>query len=199
MTDTGPGEPRRALRATMRARRQSLSPAQRMSAAESVARHFLAAPDLGPGYVAGYWAQGGELPLHVLQLRLRNDQVWCLPCLEDDGRLSFAPWRPGDALVSNRFGIPEPALDPASRLAPQDMAVVLLPLVAFSAAGVRLGMGGGFYDRSFAFRRETTAPPRLLGVGYEIQRDDRLQAEPWDVPMDAVLTETGLHPCPPAG
>ena len=199
MTEPGPGaEARRALRADMRARRQALAPAARMQAAEAIARHF-AATDFGPGYVAGYWAMGGELPLHVLQLRLRADQLWCLPCLADDGGLRFAPWRPGDPLVSNRFGIPEPDLAPDSWLAPSDMAVVLLPLVAFSAAGVRLGMGGGFYDRSFAFRRTAPAPPRLVGVGYDVQRHDSLVAEAWDVPLDAVLTESGLHPCPAAG
>jgi 5-formyltetrahydrofolate cyclo-ligase len=199
LTDPGPGgESRRALREAMRARRQALTPAVRMQAAEAVARHFSSA-DLASGYVAGYWAMGGELPLHVLQLRLRPDQLWCLPCLADDGGLHFAPWRPGDPLVSNRFGIPEPDLSPDAWLAPAEMAVVLLPLVAFSAAGVRLGMGGGYYDRAFAFRRGAEPPPRLLGVGYDVQRADGLQAEPWDVPLDAVLTESGLHPCPAAG
>lgn len=200
MTESGPGaaERRRALRAQLRARRQALPASLRMQAAEAVAQHFHDAA-LPGGYVAGYWAMGGELPLHVVQLRLRADQAWCLPCLEDDGRLRFAPWRPGDALVSNRFGIPEPDLAPASRLDPTEMAVVLLPLVGFSAAGARLGMGGGYYDRSFAFRRQAAAPPRLVGVGYEIQRVDDLQAEDWDVPLDAVLTEAGLHPCPAAG
>jgi 5-formyltetrahydrofolate cyclo-ligase len=199
LTEPGPGgDPRRALREQMRARRQALAPAARMQAADAVARHFSSA-DLPAGYVAGYWATGGELPLHVQQLRLRPDQVWCLPCLADDGGLRFAPWRSGDPLVSNRFGIPEPDLAPASWLAPADVAVVLLPLVAFSAAGVRLGMGGGYYDRAFAFRRDAPAPPRLVGVGYDLQRVDGLRAEPWDVPLDAVLTESGLHPCPAAG
>ena len=200
MTDPGPGgaDARRALRADLRARRQALPASLRMQAADSVARHFHDAT-LPGGYVAGYWAMGGEVPLHVVQLRLRPDQVWCLPCLEDDGSLRFAPWRPGDALVSNRFGIPEPDLAPDSRLDPRELAVVLLPLVGFSAAGARLGMGGGYYDRSFAFRRQSAAPPRLVGVGYDFQRVDGLQPKPWDVPLDAVLTESGLHPCPAPG
>ena len=187
------------LRASMRVRRNALPAPQRMQAAEAIARHFLQIPDLAPGYVAGYWAMGGELPLHVLQMRLGPGSSWCLPCLEDDGTLRFAPWRPGDELVSNRFGIPEPALAPSSRLDGAELSVVLLPLVAFSAAGVRLGMGGGYYDRTFAFRRQAPAPPRLVGVGYDLQRVDELQAEPWDVPLDAVLTESGLHPCPADG
>jgi 5-formyltetrahydrofolate cyclo-ligase len=202
LTGPGPGPEaidRRALRATMRERRQSLPAAVRMQAAEAIATHLLADPAFGPGYVAGYWAMGGELPLHVLQMRLRPDQVWCLPCLEADGHLRFAPWRPGDPLVSNRFGIPEPDVAPSSRLDPGEVAVVLLPLVAFSAAGTRLGMGGGYYDRSFAFRHGQAAPPRLVGVGYGFQREDALQAEPWDVPLDAVATEAGLFACPATG
>ena len=190
---------RAQLRAAMRARRQALPAPLRMQAAQAVARHFLDTHAAAPGYVAGYWAMGGELPLHVLQMRLAPGQSWCLPCLEDDGTLRFAPWRPGDELVSNRFGIPEPALAPSSRLDAAELSVVLLPLVAFSAAGVRLGMGGGFYDRTLAFRRSLPAPPRLVGVGYDLQRVETLSAEDWDVPLDAVLTESGLHPCPVAG
>ena len=206
MTGSGSGgDDRRArnpldsLRASMRARRVALPPAERIRAAEGVAAALLADPGFAPGYVAGYWAMNGEVPLHVLQMRLRPDQVWCLPCLEDDGRLRFAPWRPGDALVSNRFGIPEPALEPGSRLDPSELAVVLLPLVAFSGAGTRLGMGGGYYDRTFAFRKDSPAPPRLVGAGYDFQREDALQPQPWDVPLDAVATESGLHPCPAGG
>jgi 5-formyltetrahydrofolate cyclo-ligase len=67
--------------------------------------------------------------------------------------------------------------------------------VAFSATGDRLGMGGGYYDRSFAFRLQSSAPPRLVGVGYGFQRHDGLRAEPWDVPLDAVVTEDGLLAC----
>src|SRR5690606_26994955 len=96
----------------------------------------------------------GELPLHFVQLRLAPGQVWCLPCLQDDGSLRFAPWRPGDALKPNRYGIPEPDVAPSSTLAGADLAVVLMPLLGFDAAGHRLGMGGGYYDRSFAFRRD---------------------------------------------
>lgn len=194
------GDPERILRRDLlrirlRKQRSDQSPTSRMQAAEAVAQHLLADPAFAPGYVAGYWAMGGEVPLHVLQMRLRPDQVWCLPCLEAGGRLSFAPWRPGDLLLPNRFGIPEPAVAPSSRLDPAEMAVVLLPLVAFDAAGNRLGMGGGYYDRSFAFRLQSPAPPRLVGVGYGFQRIDSLQPEPWDVPLDAVVTEGGLLAC----
>jgi len=73
---------------------------------------------------------------------------------------------------------------------------VLVPLVAFDDAGNRLGMGAGYYDRSFAFRRAAPSPPLLVGVGYEFQRVPALAAQPWDVPLDAVLTERGLQRFP---
>ena len=190
---------RKPLRAAMRSRRQALPASARMQAAESVSQHLLADSAFADGYIAGYWAMGGEVPLHVLQMRLRPGQVWCLPCLEDDGTLRFAPWRPGDALESNRFGIPEPGLSPDARLSAQEMAVILLPLLAFDVTGHRLGMGGGWYDRSLAFRQHQSAPPRLVGVGYEFQQVQALPAEAWDVPLDAVVTEAGLLACTRAG
>ena len=200
LTEPGPqARERKPLRAAMRARRQALPAAVRMQAAEALSNYLLADPAFADGYVAGYWAMGGEVPLHVLQMRLRPGQVWCLPCLEDDGTLRFAPWRPGDALESNRFGIPEPALSPDARLSPQDMSVILLPLLAFDAAGHRLGMGGGWYDRSLAFRQHQPAPPRLVGVGYRFQQVQALPAEAWDVPLDAVVTEAGLLACTRGG
>ncbi|WP_374604223.1 5-formyltetrahydrofolate cyclo-ligase [Arenimonas sp.] len=179
------------LRRQLQARRAALPPGERLAAADAVARHLSDQPDLRePGYVAGYWAVGGEVPLHAVQLRLAPAQVWCLPVLQADGSLRFAPWRAGDPLVNNRFGIPEPEVEPASTLAPEAMSVVLLPLVGFDRAGNRLGMGGGYYDRSFAFRRGVTAPPHLVGVAYACQEIPALDAEDWDVPLDAVATES---------
>jgi 5-formyltetrahydrofolate cyclo-ligase len=111
----------------------------------------------------------GEIALHAWQLRLPRDCVYCLPVLCDDQRLRFAPWRPGDALVSNRFGIPEPDIAPSSLLDAVQMSMVVLPLVGFDARGNRLGMGGGWYDRSFALRHERSAPPYLVGAAFAMQ------------------------------
>ena len=191
---------KRELRATLRARRLALSAGERMQAAEAVSKHLLSHEIFRrPGYVAGYWAMGGELPLHVLQMRLPADQVWCLPCIQPDNSLRFAPWRPGDLLESNRFGIPEPALTADAQLIAADMAVVLVPLLGFTRDGGRLGMGGGFYDRSLAFRRQAATAPMLIGVGYAMQELADLPEQPWDVVMDAIVTEKELLLCHPAG
>ena len=185
---------RAATRREMRAARAALGVAERLAAADAVADTLASRPELrAPGYVAGYWAVGGELPLHRVQTQLAPGQVWCLPVVQGDATLRFAPWRAGDATVANRFGIPEPAVDPASTLDATELAVVLVPLVAFDDAGHRLGMGGGYYDRTFAFRRTTAAPPWLVGVGYALQEVADAGARDWDVRLDAVVTERGWH------
>jgi 5-formyltetrahydrofolate cyclo-ligase len=189
MTDDRTAQ-RRALRDTLRERRRQLPAAARIAAAEALSARLLTLPFApATGHVAGYWAMDGEIALHVWQLRLPADVRYCLPVLGDDMRLQFAPWRPGEALVANRFGIPEPA--GAEVLPAEAMTMIVMPLVGFDTAGQRLGMGGGWYDRSLAFRRHPAAPPPwLVGAGFAVQRIDALPAEPWDVPLDAVCTES---------
>ena len=183
-------EARTAIRRLMRERRRSVPPAARIGAADRVAIELLALP-LGPGAtVAGYWAADGEIALHAWQLRLPRDTVYCLPVLHEDGRLRFAPWRAGDAVAANRFGIPEPVAPPDALIAPEAMDIVLVPLFGFDAPCHRLGMGGGWYDRSFAFRHGQPAPPRLVGAAFAFQQVAAgLPNEDWDVQLDAVCTD----------
>jgi 5-formyltetrahydrofolate cyclo-ligase len=186
---------RAPLRSELRRRRRAIPAPARIAAAERLAAQLLALP-MQPtaGDVAGYGAMDGEIALHVFQLRLPPALRWCLPVLTGDG-LRFAPWKPGEALESNRFGIPEPAVGADALLDPAGMALVLVPLVGFDARGRRLGMGGGWYDRAFAYRNGAgaTVPPRrppwLVGTAFAAQQVDALEAESWDVALDAVCTE----------
>lgn len=185
------------LRAAMRERRLALPARERLAAADALAANLRALPELtDAGYVAGYWAVQGEISLHAL-LSPAPGFVYCLPCLTAERHLRFAPWRFGDALVQNRYGIPEPDLAPESQLAPQDMGAVLVPLTAFDSRGTRLGSGGGYYDRSFAFLRGLPRPARpvLIGVAYAFQHAEALPAESWDVPMDLIVTDAGTLRC----
>jgi 5-formyltetrahydrofolate cyclo-ligase len=182
---------RASLRSGLRAQRRAIPAPQRIAAADALGNRLLSlafAPTTG--YVAGYWAMDGEIALHSWQLRLPRELVYCLPVLHEENLLRFAPWRPGDPLVTNRFGIPEPDVEPASALPPEAMSLVVMPLVGFDPGGRRLGMGGGWYDRSFAFRNATMPPPWLVGVGFDAQCVDALDAESWDVLPDAICTET---------
>jgi len=180
---------RDALRRTLRERRRALPATTRIAAGDRLAERLLALPFApSTGAVAGYWAMDGEIGLHRWQLCLPAGVRYCLPVLHGKV-LRFAPWRPGEPLKANRYGIPEPDIDPANALPAQAMALVVAPLVGFDAAGRRLGMGGGWYDRSFAFRQGQAAPPWLVGVGFSVQQVPALAAESWDIPVDAICTE----------
>ena len=185
---------RHALRRELRERRRALPAATRIAAAETLADRLLALPFVpASGHVAGYWAMDGEIGLHAFQLRLPDPLAYCLPVLHDDGTLRFAPWRAGDALVTNRYGIPEPDVASANALRAEDMALIVLPLVGFAADCHRLGMGGGWYDRSLAFRHANAAPPWLVGAAFETQRIESVAAAAWDVRLDAVCTEAATY------
>ena len=185
---------RRQLREDLRRRRRALSDAERGDAAERLAERLLALP-FAPrsGLVAGYWACDGEIALDAWQRRLPAACTYCLPVLGTDFRLHFAPWRPGDAMIRNRFGIPEPDVAASTLFEADAVALMVLPLVGFGPDGQRLGMGGGWYDRNLAFRHDRPAPPWLVGAAFELQRVDGLRAAPWDVPLDAVCTESATH------
>jgi len=177
----------------MKARRAGLSATQRVRSAQAVATHLFDSQVLdGARLVAGYWAVGGELPLHAVATRLIAPARYLLPRLAAEGQLRFAPWSATVELLPNRYGVPEPDIALADCLAPEQLDVVLLPMLAFDINGNRLGMGGGWYDRSFAFRLHGQSAPALIGVGYAFQQVEALTAQAWDVPLDAVVTERGF-------
>jgi 5-formyltetrahydrofolate cyclo-ligase len=185
---------RDALRVSMRERRRAISASVRIAAAEALANQLLALPFMPTrGHVAGYWAMDGEIGLHAWQLRLTSTLSYCLPVLNDDGRLRFAPWKPGGALVTNRYGIPEPDIDGGQLLEPEEMVFAVLPLVGFDARRNRLGMGGGWYDRSFAFRQSQPGPTWLVGAAFATQQLERIEPQEWDVKLDAVCCEDAAH------
>ena len=186
---------RGALRRALRERRRALPAPERIAAADALAARLLALP-FAPqsGHAAGYWAMDGEIALHAWQLRLPRTVRYCLPVLHEDGHLRFAPWKPGEPLRANRHGIPEPDVAEASLLRADQLDFAVVPLVAFDVRGHRLGMGGGWYARSFAFRRTHAAPPYLAGAAFSLQRVEAIAAEHWDVPLDAVCTESDTFP-----
>jgi 5-formyltetrahydrofolate cyclo-ligase len=131
------------------------------------------------------WSLGKTLYLPIL-VTFSERNLW------------FSAYSPGDPLVCNRFGILEPERVHCRRIKAVALDLVLLPLVAFDAAGHRLGMGGGYYDHCFAFinRRKHWRKPRLMGLAYEFQRQPLIESEPWDVALDAIATERRVYHCP---
>ncbi|MFP4559881.1 MAG: 5-formyltetrahydrofolate cyclo-ligase [Thiohalorhabdus sp.] len=149
--------------------------------------------------VAFYLAADGELDPRYLVERARKLGKRCfLPVIDTKlgGRLAFAPYTPDTPLLPNRFGIPEPAVPRAFWVGPRRLDVIYAPLVAFTPEGGRLGMGGGFYDRTLAHRRHLTLwrRPRVFGLALELQKREWLPEEPWDIPVDGVASEAGLYP-----
>ncbi len=147
--------------------------------------------------MAAYWPADGEInPLPALMRAFAAGKACYLPvlCPQHHGHLHFAPWWPGAPLRRNRFGIPEPTVARRDWLLPRMLDLALLPLVGFDVAGNRLGMGGGYYDRSFAFLAwRRWRQPRLIGVGFDLQRVAGLPRRAWDVPLDAVVTQRNRY------
>lgn len=190
------------LRQSIRLQRRALNPAAAASCARQLAHH--ARYDrlvTGSRHIAAYLTADGEMdPLPLMHELWSLGKHIYLPVLVtfSHQKLWFAKFEPGDELVYNRYGI----LEPLHRklIKPCALDLVLAPLVAFDTAGHRIGMGGGYYDRSFAFlqHRQHWRKPRMLGVAYEFQKQPTIQPNAWDVPLDAIATEARIYHAPAA-
>jgi 5-formyltetrahydrofolate cyclo-ligase len=187
------------LRRELRRRRAALpSETARRAAAQLVVRLAATRWFRTARHIACYLANDGEIDTTAIIERILSAGKRCyLPVLarRDHDRLWFAPYEDGAPLRANRYGILEPVV-PARRLVrAQALDLVLLPCVAFDPAGRRLGMGGGFYDRSLAFLglRRHWRHPQAIGLAYEFQRLENLPADPWDVPLDGIVTEERVY------
>jgi 5-formyltetrahydrofolate cyclo-ligase len=148
--------------------------------------------------IAAYLGNDGEVGTEDL-----IEAIWThgkdpyLPILRfaPEKRLWFGPYRPDSVLTPNRYRIPEPPIGEDTVSEPWTLDIALVPLVAFDLSGNRIGMGGGYYDRTFAYRKESAKPraPVLIGLAFECQKREKLPAEPWDVPLDGVATEEAFY------
>jgi 5-formyltetrahydrofolate cyclo-ligase len=189
---------RKKLRAALNARRRALTCAERARHSAQVARNADRALHLHAGCrVALYAALPWELdaaPLITIALT-RGCRIY-VPRIDRHNRargMRFVPL--AGASRRNRLGIDEP--EGSASLGARWLDLVFLPLVGFDRRGWRLGAGGGYYDRAFAFRRARAVwpGPRLIGLAYSFQELERLEAAAHDVPMDAVVTEKGMIRC----
>jgi 5-formyltetrahydrofolate cyclo-ligase len=181
-------EAKTRLRAEARALRERLV---QPGAADAVAQHILASGLIRPGArVSGYLAIGSELdPAPVLAALAARGHATLMPVVAARGEpLLFRRWRPGEPLVQGPLGTRMPHPD-----APVEAPDVLLtPLLAFDAAGYRLGYGGGYYDRTLRLLRADKAIA-AIGLAYAGQEVDNLPRHPGDERLDAVATERGVR------
>lgn len=186
---------RSTLRKTLRARRRSLTPRQQTQAAEQLLQQLKRQPlFLRSQRIAFYLPNDGEIdPRPLIREAWRRGKQCYLPVLapgKEKNRLWFVRHTPTTPLIKNRFGIPEPRALFRQRVLTRQLDVVFLPLVGFDRQGGRMGMGGGFYDRSFAFKHTTTThKPYLVGLAHHCQQVEQLQLAHWDIPLCAVATD----------
>ena len=186
------------LRAQLRARRRALSPAARAQLSRRVAQQADAALHLKSHWrIALYAALPQELdaaPLIALAQE-RGCRIYLPRIDRQRAARGMRFLEMSGTLRSNRLGIDEP--DNAARIGARWLDVVFLPLVGFDRYGLRLGTGGGFYDRAFAFRRWRASwhAPQLIGLGYAFQQLERIVPAAHDVRMDAVITDEGIIRC----
>lgn len=178
----------------MRKARARLPGLVRRAAANEAARRFARSLLLRPGARIGAYLPAPEEfdPTPLLRIAERRGAVLFVPRLSAVHPAGMGFARLSSPLRRNRFGLLEPAAPPAATASTLDL--VLVPLVAFDRRGHRLGMGGGFYDRALSFRhrRRRWRGPRLVGLAFAMQELPEIEAAPWDVRLDAVLTEHGL-------
>ena len=182
------------LRQQLLAQRRGLTPERRRSLDALICGHVLhtlTESDHPNQTIALFIAHGGEPDLTpVRQALIDSGREVYLPVLADQA-LSFHRFNPDVPMQPNRFGILEPVDQPRIEITSLDW--MLMPLVGFAADGTRLGMGGGFYDRSLAHvdGGSINAGPIKAGVAYAMQHTDALPSEAWDVPMDVIVSDRG--------
>jgi len=194
---------RSTLRKHYRQLRRSLNTHQQQYAALSLARQLIRSPYfLRAKNITVYWPDDGEISLlpFIERAWAMNKNVY-LPVVTQRNTMQFARFTPHCAIADGKWEIPLPI--PTRPVKPLILDTLIIPLVAFDACGNRLGRGGGFYDRFIhqlpRFRAVETHPsgqtknPAIIGVAHHCQRADSIPVAPWDMPVDAVCTDTALH------
>ncbi|WGL15933.1 5-formyltetrahydrofolate cyclo-ligase [Microbulbifer bruguierae] len=186
------------LRRKIRAVRRALSSFQQRHASLRLCARLARCPELKRArHIGIYWPMDGEIDPRPLLERFPNKRFY-LPALPRPARatMTFLHWPGATLRYRNRYGIPEPVIGRSEARDPHKLDLVLLPLVAFDPSGARLGMGGGYYDRSFAFKRlRPGSKPQLLGIAHQLQCVERLPVESWDIPLTLVATDQRLYRC----
>ncbi len=180
-----------AIRVQALARRDAIDPEDRIDKAMAAAAHGTSDIRFDPGtIVSGFMPIRSEIDIRPLMdaLRLKGARL-CVPVVIDRQTIMFRALIPGAALMPTGFGTFGPGPD-AEMLEPQ---IMLMPLAAFDAAGNRIGYGAGHYDRAIARLREKGRDPRLVGCAFSVQEVDLVPADPHDIRMNAVLTESGYR------
>ena len=188
-----------ALRKELKQRRRQLSESERIVAANTAIQHVIRHPRYRSAQrIAAFVGSQGEIdPLPLLDHAVALKKHCYLPVLHPflHGRLWFCRWQPGEPMQINRFGILEPLPHWRKTTPARNLNLIIVPLLGFDKQCHRLGMGGGFYDRTLAFvkRIRHSRRPFLLGFAHANQEVPLLVQKSWDIPLDAVATNEGIY------
>ena len=193
---------RQQLRETLRQQRRALTPIQQQQASQKVLRQLMTQPlFMRSQHFALYIAADGEIDAMPIARQLWKMNKTCyLPVLHPNRprEMWFVRFDEQTPLKANRFGIPEPDPFRNHRLPANLLDMALLPLVGFDREGGRLGMGGGFYDTTFAFKQQKPkGKPYLVGLAHGCQGIGKLESADWDVPLYGVATDNEMIICAP--
>ncbi len=187
---------RTQLRTQIRQRRQQISPLLQQQAAKNLKNSLCEHEKIIQAqHIALYLSNDGELDtIPFIQWCWQQKKQLYLPVLHpfSQGNLLFLHYHPNTVMVKNKFGILEPKLNITHLCLLENLDVLLTPLVAFDHSGARLGMGGGFYDRTLARWYKKTSPIKLypIGVAHDCQQVEHIAVKTWDVPLPEIITPT---------
>ncbi len=194
---------RQAIRQQVRKLRNALSPEQQQQAAQQLVAQMLQLPQIiDATHIALYLSNDAELDTKpLIQALWQAGKHIYLPLLHPfvPGYLIFQCYQQDTPMKLNQFKIPEPVLNCAGLIPVAELDVICTPLVAFDAKGNRLGMGGGFYDRTlsqippgqFIQTLNPTAKARqtsLIGLAHQCQQVAQIPVEAWDIPLPLIVT-----------
>ena len=184
------------IRDTIKARRNALSCVDVADASIEISRRLWTLPALSRARrIACYFPVGREVDCRFfISAAWERGRTVLLPVLSGP-ELKFSIYDSETIFLRNRHDIPEPTTKKSQLVKPREIDVVLAPLVAFDTLGNRIGMGGGYYDRSFRYTRDHVAwqRPTLVGLAYEFQKVPKIKARSWDIPLRFVVTEKNLY------
>jgi 5-formyltetrahydrofolate cyclo-ligase len=186
------------IRKLKRKQRQTLSAKTQQQHSKSLCQNIIQQKNYrNSQHVACYLANDGEIDPYLLieHAWFANKKVY-LPVLSPiKDSLYFALYEENTRFRHNRFNIAEPICQPSEWIKASQLDLLLLPLVAFDPYGNRVGMGGGFYDRTLAYlrHRRLWKKPVLMGLAHETQKVDQLESQSWDIPLDYIITETQTY------